>query len=75
MKKYLMFTLAAALGLTMANAQKLSAAQVPAAVKNSFAKAYPNQAVKWEKEKGQFINGILVQKNLCRSAFFGCLHR
>lgn len=54
MKKYIIITLAAAFGLTMAKAQKLSATQVPAAVKNSFAKAYPNQTVKWEKEKDKY---------------------
>ncbi|MBD1392583.1 PepSY-like domain-containing protein [Mucilaginibacter glaciei] len=36
-------------------AQKLTPAKVPAAVKSSFAKAYPNvKTVKWEKEKGDF---------------------
>ncbi len=49
-----MFTLATCLAIPMAKAQKLSAAKVPAAVKNSFAKAYPNQSVKWEKEKDKY---------------------
>ena len=49
-----MCTFAAAFTVTMAKAQKLSAAQVPAAVKNSFTKAYPQQSVKWEKEKDKY---------------------
>ncbi len=58
MKKYVMFTLVAALSISITKAQKLSAAQVPAAVKNSFATAYPNQAVKWEKEKDKYEAGF-----------------
>ena len=36
-----------------ASAQKLDASKVPAAVREAFAKQYPNiKDVKWEKEKG-----------------------
>src|SRR6478736_5428735 len=39
-------------------AQKIDAAKVPAAVKQSFAKAHPNVTVKWEKEDGKYEAGF-----------------
>ena len=37
-----------------AYAQKIDASKVPAAVKASFAKAYPGATAKWENEEGKF---------------------
>lgn len=39
-------------------AQKLKEANVPAAVKTSFAKQYPGTPVKWEKEDGEYEAGF-----------------
>lgn len=41
-----------------ATAQKLAAAKVPLAVRNSFAKMYPGSTAKWESEKGAFEAGF-----------------
>ena len=71
MKKFLMFTLAVALAIPMAKAQKLSAAKAPAAVKNSFAKAYPNQSVKWEKEKDKY-EAAFKQNGADMSVLYTC---
>jgi hypothetical protein len=49
MKNLLMVTALAFVGFS-ACGQKLDASKVPAPVKASFAKQYPNLAVKWEKE-------------------------
>ncbi|GHB87760.1 PepSY-like domain-containing protein [Persicitalea jodogahamensis] len=53
MKRMMMLAaLLAALVTFSANAQKVKADQVPAAVTTAFAKAYPNASnMKWEKEK------------------------
>lgn len=53
-----MLTFAAALAINAASAQKLSSSKVPAAVRNAFAKAYPGQAVKWEKEGNKYEAGF-----------------
>ena len=54
MKKLILFAVAGALSFT-ANAQKVKEADVPAAVKATFTKAYPNtKAGSWEKENGNF---------------------
>lgn len=61
--------IATTLGVT-AMAQKLNSTQVPAAVRASFAKAYPTvKTVKWEKEKGDFEAGF-KQGNKEMSAVF-----
>jgi hypothetical protein len=61
--------IATTLGVT-AMAQKLNSTQVPAAVRTSFAKAYPTvKTVKWEKEKGDFEAGF-KQGNKEMSAVF-----
>jgi len=53
--KKIMFLLAVAMYCFSANAQKISADKVPAAVKAAFQKQYPSVAkVKWEKEKESF---------------------
>ena len=43
---------------TAANAQKIAASKVPAAVKASFTKQYPGTTAKWEKEDGGFEAGF-----------------
>jgi opacity protein-like surface antigen len=58
MKKCLVLTLSAVLVISAASAQKLSSAKVPVTVKNAFAKAYPGQSVKWEKEKDKYEAGF-----------------
>jgi hypothetical protein len=46
-----------------ANAQKIKETEVPAAVKSSFAKLYPNSKVeKWEKENGNYEAGFHINK-------------
>lgn len=58
MKKNLVLAvLVTAIGLS-AGAQQIDASKVPAAVKTAFAKKYPDQPVKWEKENGQFEAGF-----------------
>ncbi len=47
-----------AASVTTVNAQKISAAKVPAAVKTAFTKQYPGTAVKWEMEKSNFEAGF-----------------
>lgn len=59
------FILIAALGLGAgcANAQKIKEADVPAAVKVTFEKQYPDiKSVKWEKEKGNYEAGFDLNK-------------
>ena len=45
-----------------ANAQKMNEADVPAAVKATFAKAYPNTKAGWEKENGNYEAGFTANK-------------
>jgi len=52
-----------------ANAQKLDASKVPAAVKASFAKQFPTAAAKWEKEDGKYEAGF-KKGDLAMSALF-----
>ena len=52
MKRMILVALLAATSTFSANAQKVKADKVPAAVKTAFTKAYPNASdVEWEKEK------------------------
>jgi hypothetical protein len=58
MKKYLlMFTLFATI-VCSAQAQKIDAASVPAAVKAAFEKQFPTATAKWEKEDGKYEAGF-----------------
>jgi hypothetical protein len=58
MKKYmLMFAVIATISLN-ANAQKMAAARVPAAVKAAFAKQFAGAVAKWEKENGEYEAGF-----------------
>ncbi len=51
------------LGLSIANAQKIKEADVPAPVKATFARQYPDiKSVKWEKEKGNYEAGFDLYK-------------
>jgi hypothetical protein len=53
--KTIITTIALCLGLSSAYAQKVKEADVPAAVKESFAKKYPGTKVeKWEKEGADY---------------------
>ena len=58
MKKIIMMTVAAMSITFAAGAQKLNDADVPAAVKASFAKKYPGTTPKWEKEDGKYEAGF-----------------
>jgi Putative beta-lactamase-inhibitor-like, PepSY-like len=53
MKKLIMLGCLASF-ILFANAQKIDAAKVPAAVTGSFEKKYPGTAAKWEKEDGNY---------------------
>ncbi len=53
MKKITMIAVIVSLAFTAA-AQKLKQNDVPAAVKQSFAKLFPGAAAKWEKEDGKY---------------------
>ena len=69
MKRTIVLTvLVIAIGFA-AGAQQLDALKVPAAVKTAFAKKYPGQPVKWEKENGQFEAGF-KQNGKSSSALF-----
>ena len=53
--KKLIIVIALGLGLSHVHGQQIKESEVPAAVKSSFAKAYPTATeVKWEKENGSF---------------------
>jgi hypothetical protein len=52
-----------------ANAQKIDAAKVPAAVKAAFAKQFPGIVAKWEKEDGKYEAGF-KQNGTTMSALF-----
>ncbi len=58
MKKIIMMTVAAMSITFAASAQKLNDADVPAAVKTSFAKKYPGSVAKWEKEDAKYEAGF-----------------
>lgn len=62
MKKTAMI-IALGLGLSSANAQKIKESDVPAAVKATFAKQYPDiKSVKWEKEGVNYEVGFDLKK-------------
>ena len=52
--KKITLMMALCLGLTTGYAQKVKAAEVPAAVKDAFAKKYPGAKAEWEKEDGNY---------------------
>ncbi len=55
MNKKIITTIALSLVISFASAQKVKEAEVPAAVKEAFAKKYPKAKVeKWEKEDGNY---------------------
>jgi hypothetical protein len=62
MKTFLLIT-AITLGTSLAHAQKIKEADVPPAVKASFARQYPNiQTVKWEKERENYEANFDLKK-------------
>ncbi len=59
--KKLILAMSMIMAVSMTQAQKLNEKEVPAAVKTTFHKNYPNvKTVKWEKEKGDFEAGFKV---------------
>jgi Putative beta-lactamase-inhibitor-like, PepSY-like len=58
MKKYMLMVAVIATISLSANAQKMAAARVPAAVKAAFAKQFTGATAKWEKENGQYEAGF-----------------
>ena len=58
MKKLFVFALSMSAISLSAPAQKLDESKVSVPVKASFAKKYPGQKPKWEKENGQFEAGF-----------------
>jgi Putative beta-lactamase-inhibitor-like, PepSY-like len=58
MKKYMLMVAVIATISLSANAQKMAAARVPAAVKAAFAKQFVGATAKWEKEDGQYEAGF-----------------
>lgn len=63
MKKQLLLAVAAMLTAGAAQAQKLAAAQVPAAVAATFKKTFPTvKTVKWEKEGADYEAGFDLGK-------------
>lgn len=59
MKTLLLLLAAAALCAAPAHAQKMTAAQVPAAATAAFAKAFPGvKKAEWEREDGQYEAGF-----------------
>ena len=69
MKKHLVLSvLVIAIGFS-AGAQQIDTSKVPAAVKAAFAKKYPGQQAKWEKENGQF-EAVFKQEGKNSSALF-----
>lgn len=58
MKKSVMTIALIATIFVGANAQKLDASKVPAAVKTSFAKQFPTAKAKWEMEDGKYEAGF-----------------
>lgn len=58
MKKQFGFLIISAIVSLTAFAQKIDATKVPAAVKTSFAKQFPNAKAKWEIEDGKYEAGF-----------------
>lgn len=57
--KRLVFILALMVTVSLANAQKVSEKDIPAAIKSTFQQKYPNvKSIKWEKEKGNYEAGF-----------------
>ena len=69
MKKIMMMVVLAALIAFSACAQKLKEADVPAAVKASFAKQYSGVTAKWEKEDGKYEAGFKKDGNSMSALF------
>ena len=69
MKKHLVLSVLVIAIRFSAVAQQIDTSKVPAAVKAAFAKWYPGQQAKWEKENGQFEAGF-KQKGKNSSALF-----
>lgn len=64
----LMTVTAISIGFTT-SAQKVKEAEVPAAVKASFAKKYPAAVAKWEKEAGKYEAGFKKDGNAMSALF------
>ncbi|MHC8950214.1 hypothetical protein [Sphingobacterium hungaricum] len=61
--KKIIFLLVAVASVSFANAQKIAEKDVPANVKSSLKKQYPNaKEVKWEKESGNFEAGFELKE-------------
>ncbi|MBE9601971.1 PepSY-like domain-containing protein [Pedobacter sp. MC2016-24] len=63
--KAILLLIACITGITLsANAQKITAAKVPATVKTAFAKAHPDvKTVSWEREKSSFEAGFKLNSH------------
>jgi hypothetical protein len=68
MKKLITIALVAAT-ITGAQAQKINAAKVPAAVKAAFTKQYPGIAAKWEKEDGKYEAGFTQNGHIMSATY------
>lgn len=65
-------TIALCFGICQANAQHLKEAEVPANIKESFAKKYPSSKVKvWEKEGADFEAEFILNKIESSAVFSG----
>ena len=69
MKKFMMMAVLAVSVAFSACAQKLKDADVPVAVKASFAKKYPGVTAKWEKEDGKYEAGYKKDGNSMSALF------
>ena len=69
MKKIMIMATLAIFTAFNANAQKLKEADVPAAVKASFAKQYPGITAKWEKEDSKYEAGFKKDGNKMSALF------
>jgi hypothetical protein len=58
MKKLTIISVLAVAMVSAVSGQKINASKVPAAVKAAFAKQYPVNTVKWEKEDGKYEAGF-----------------
>ena len=69
MKKIMMMSVLAVSIAFSACAQKLKDADVPVAVKTSFAKQYPGAVTKWEKEDGKYEANFKKDGNTMSAMF------
>ncbi len=69
MKKSLLTFALIATTIMGANAQKLDAAKVPTAVKESFAKQFPTATAKWEMEDGKYEAGFKSDDKVMSALF------